>query len=48
LFSTNHRKFRLDLEALAGLRVEDIGRKTLPRDFERDPRIHACWRIGGA
>ncbi|WP_244319137.1 hypothetical protein, partial [Steroidobacter agaridevorans] len=22
---------------------EDIGRRTLPKDFERNPRIHACY-----
>jgi 23S rRNA (guanine2445-N2)-methyltransferase / 23S rRNA (guanine2069-N7)-methyltransferase len=45
IFSTNHRKFRLDREALAGLQIEDWSRKTLPKDFERDPRIHFCWAI---
>lgn len=45
LFSTNHRKFKLDTEALAGLRIEDISRRTLPKDFERDARIHRCWAI---
>jgi 23S rRNA (guanine2445-N2)-methyltransferase / 23S rRNA (guanine2069-N7)-methyltransferase len=46
IFSTNHRKFRLDRDALAGLKVEDITRKTIPKDFERNPRIHYCWLIG--
>lgn len=46
VFSTNHRKFRLDMQALADLRVEDITRKTIPKDFERNPRIHYCWTIG--
>ena len=30
LFSTNFRKFRLDLEALAGLEARDITKATLP------------------
>lgn len=48
LFSNNHRKFRLDRASLADCRVEDISRETLPRDFERNPRIHAAWLIGPA
>ena len=51
LFSTNFRQFKLDGEALAGLRCEDISKQTLPRDFERNPRVHQCYRItvaGGA
>ncbi len=45
LFSCNRRGFRLDTEALSDLVVEDISRATLPVDFERNPRIHRCWRI---
>jgi 23S rRNA (guanine2445-N2)-methyltransferase / 23S rRNA (guanine2069-N7)-methyltransferase len=45
IFSTNLRRFKLDRDALAGLHVEDITRKTIPRDFERDPKIHQCFRI---
>lgn len=45
LFSTNHRKFRLDWDALADLQIEDWSRRTLPPDFARNPRIHQCWRI---
>jgi 23S rRNA (guanine2445-N2)-methyltransferase / 23S rRNA (guanine2069-N7)-methyltransferase len=25
--------------------VEDISAATIPPDFERDARIHRCWRI---
>jgi 23S rRNA (guanine2445-N2)-methyltransferase / 23S rRNA (guanine2069-N7)-methyltransferase len=46
VFSTNHRKFRLDNAALADCKVEDITRQTLPKDFERNPRIHYGWLIG--
>jgi 23S rRNA (guanine2445-N2)-methyltransferase / 23S rRNA (guanine2069-N7)-methyltransferase len=46
VFSTNFRKFKLDAEALADLKIEDITRRTIPRDFERNPRIHHCWIIG--
>jgi len=45
IFSTNHRKFRLDVEALADLKIEDWSRRTLPLDFARNPKIHQCWRI---
>ena len=45
IFSTNHRRFKLEREALTGLKIEDISQRTIPKDFERNPRIHQCWRI---
>jgi 23S rRNA (guanine2445-N2)-methyltransferase / 23S rRNA (guanine2069-N7)-methyltransferase len=45
LFSTNSRRFRLDEDALSDLEIQDISRKTLPHDFERNPRIHRAFRI---
>ncbi len=45
IFSTNHRKFRLDRDALPDLRIEDWSRRTLPPDFARNPKIHQCWQI---
>lgn len=45
IFSNNNRKFKMDADALPELAIEDITRKTIPRDFERNPRIHNCWRI---
>lgn len=45
IFSNNLRRFRMDFDALSGFSIEDISRKTLPKDFERNPRIHNCWRI---
>ena len=45
VFSTNHRKFKLDREALADVRIEDWSRPTLPLDFARNPRIHQCWLL---
>jgi 23S rRNA (guanine2445-N2)-methyltransferase / 23S rRNA (guanine2069-N7)-methyltransferase len=45
VFSTNLRRFKLEREALAELEIRDITRATLPRDFERNPRIHQCFRI---
>ena len=45
IFSNNLRRFRMEAGELAGVRVTDISRPTLPPDFERNPRIHNCWRI---
>ena len=45
VFSCNRLKFRLDTGLLDGLVVEDISKKTIPPDFERNPRIHQCWLI---
>ncbi|MDO8705650.1 MAG: bifunctional 23S rRNA (guanine(2069)-N(7))-methyltransferase RlmK/23S rRNA (guanine(2445)-N(2))-methyltransferase RlmL, partial [Sulfuricaulis sp.] len=45
IFSTNNRRFKIYREALAPLTVEDITRQTIPQDFERDPKIHQCFRI---
>jgi 23S rRNA (guanine2445-N2)-methyltransferase / 23S rRNA (guanine2069-N7)-methyltransferase len=45
IFSTNHRKFRLDRDALSGARLEDWSQRTLPPDFARNPKIHQCWKI---
>jgi 23S rRNA (guanine2445-N2)-methyltransferase / 23S rRNA (guanine2069-N7)-methyltransferase len=46
VFSTNAQRFRLD-PALAGrYTVRDISRATLPKDFERNARIHQCFEIG--
>jgi len=45
IFSTNLRRFKIERAALAGLTVEDITRRTIPKDFERDPKVHQCFRI---
>jgi 23S rRNA (guanine2445-N2)-methyltransferase / 23S rRNA (guanine2069-N7)-methyltransferase len=45
IFSNNLRRFKMDLRALSDLVIEDITRTTLPKDFERNPRIHNCWMI---
>lgn len=45
VFSTNHRRFKLDEGELTGLRLENITAATIPSDFRRNPRIHQCWRI---
>jgi 23S rRNA (guanine2445-N2)-methyltransferase / 23S rRNA (guanine2069-N7)-methyltransferase len=43
VFTTNQRKFKLDRATLEDLLIEDISAKTLPKDFERNPRIHMGW-----
>ncbi len=45
VFSTNAQRFQLDPDV--GLRyvVSDICAATLPRDFERNPRIHRCFEL---
>ena len=45
VFSNNYRRFRMDDEIKASLRVEDVTARTLPRDFQRNPKIHNCWLI---
>ena len=45
LFSTNAQRFKLETDHLTDLVFEDISRDTIARDFERNPRIHQCWRI---
>jgi len=44
-FSTNFQQFKLDSAALTDFSVDEITRATIPEDFRRNPRIHACWRI---
>jgi 23S rRNA (guanine2445-N2)-methyltransferase / 23S rRNA (guanine2069-N7)-methyltransferase len=44
-FSTNFRRFKIDLEALAGLRITDISTISIPKDFARNAKIHTCWSI---
>ena len=47
LFSTNKLDFQLDTDALQALdtTVEDVTKASIPRDFQRSPKIHQCWRI---
>jgi 23S rRNA (guanine2445-N2)-methyltransferase / 23S rRNA (guanine2069-N7)-methyltransferase len=45
VFSTNAQKFRLDAELAERYDVVDISRATLPKDFERNPRIHQCFEV---
>ena len=45
LFSNNFRHFKMNRAALAGLMIEDVTAATIPQDFQRNPRIHTCWKI---
>lgn len=44
-FSTNLRSFKLDLDALQGLNIEDITTSTIDVDFSRNDKIHRCFLI---
>jgi len=45
VFSNNFTKFKLDREALKEFAIEDISKATLPKDFERNPKIHSCFVV---
>jgi 23S rRNA (guanine2445-N2)-methyltransferase / 23S rRNA (guanine2069-N7)-methyltransferase len=45
VFSTNAQKFKLDPALAERYDVQDISPATIPRDFERNPRIHRCYDI---
>jgi 23S rRNA (guanine2445-N2)-methyltransferase / 23S rRNA (guanine2069-N7)-methyltransferase len=45
VFSNNFRKFKLDDQGLEGLEIDDVSKRTIPRDFTRNARIHRCWVI---
>lgn len=43
-FSTNRRRFKLELEALGELEIEDRTKATIPPDF-RDQKVHHAFRL---
>ena len=45
IFSTNAQRFRLDPALQARYGIRDVSAATLPRDFERNPRIHRCFEL---
>jgi 23S rRNA (guanine2445-N2)-methyltransferase / 23S rRNA (guanine2069-N7)-methyltransferase len=45
VFSTNAQRFKLDASLAERYAIVDISRETLPRDYERNPRIHRCFEI---
>ena len=45
VFSTNAQKFRLAEGLGTRFTVTDVSAATIPKDFERNPRIHRCYEI---
>jgi len=45
IFSNNLRHFKMDANITEEFEVKDISKATIPKDFERNPRIHNCWEI---
>jgi 23S rRNA (guanine2445-N2)-methyltransferase / 23S rRNA (guanine2069-N7)-methyltransferase len=45
VFSTNFTRFKLDREALAEFAITDISAATIPKDFERNAKIHHCYVV---
>jgi 23S rRNA (guanine2445-N2)-methyltransferase / 23S rRNA (guanine2069-N7)-methyltransferase len=45
IFSTNFTKFQLDQSLLQQAQVVDLSKETIPKDFERNPRIHRCFEF---
>ncbi len=43
IFSTNRRGFKLDPSLAEQFRIQDRSSWSVPKDFERKQRIHACW-----
>ena len=43
-FSTNSRKFSLDIQKLPPCIIQDISDRSIPIDFH-DQKIHRCWKI---
>ncbi|WP_290699026.1 bifunctional 23S rRNA (guanine(2069)-N(7))-methyltransferase RlmK/23S rRNA (guanine(2445)-N(2))-methyltransferase RlmL [Amphritea sp.] len=45
IFSTNYRRFKIDLHLAEEYQVVDITRKTVDLDFKRHTKIHQCFEI---
>ncbi|MDT8409382.1 MAG: bifunctional 23S rRNA (guanine(2069)-N(7))-methyltransferase RlmK/23S rRNA (guanine(2445)-N(2))-methyltransferase RlmL [Wenzhouxiangellaceae bacterium] len=45
VFSTNLRRFKLDDALQREYRIEDRSAWSIPKDFERNRKIHQCWFI---
>jgi len=45
IFSTNAQRFRLDEQLGERYDIRDVSAATLPKDFERNPRIHRCFEV---
>jgi 23S rRNA (guanine2445-N2)-methyltransferase / 23S rRNA (guanine2069-N7)-methyltransferase len=45
VFSTNFTRFKFDFETLAEFAITDISAETIPKDFERNAKIHHCYVV---
>ena len=45
IFSTNLRRFELDPELKHDFQAQDRSNWSIPKDFQRNHRIHQCWFI---
>lgn len=45
IFSTNLRNFKMDTAALSQFELEDYTQSSLDPDFQRNQRIHQCWKL---
>jgi 23S rRNA (guanine2069-N7)-methyltransferase / 23S rRNA (guanine2445-N2)-methyltransferase len=45
VFSTNAQRFRLEESLSARYEIRDVSAAMLPKDFERNPRIHKCYEV---
>jgi 23S rRNA (guanine2445-N2)-methyltransferase / 23S rRNA (guanine2069-N7)-methyltransferase len=45
VFSTNFTRFKLEPAASREFQIEDIGRRTIPKDFQRNAKIHHCYLV---
>ena len=45
IFATNKHQFKLDSDAFSKWKIEEISRKTLPKDFSRSAADHYCWVV---
>ncbi len=45
IFSNNLRRFKMERDALKQYSIEEITAETIPKDFERNTKIHQCFRI---
>jgi 23S rRNA (guanine2445-N2)-methyltransferase / 23S rRNA (guanine2069-N7)-methyltransferase len=45
VFSNNYTRFKLDAYGLKEFKIDDITRATIPKDFERNQKIHQCFTL---
>jgi 23S rRNA (guanine2445-N2)-methyltransferase / 23S rRNA (guanine2069-N7)-methyltransferase len=45
VFATNAQRFRLEEQLSERYDIHDVSAATLPKDFERNPRIHRCYEV---